>query len=115
MSRRDRDARRTDRARPCLDILERRELLTTFTVTSDADSGTGSLRAAIVLPDTDPTTGVDTIDFAIGPGGFQTITPLTTLPTITHPVDIDGTSQSPASATPPIEISGFRPLPARTV
>ena len=53
--------------------------------------------------DTQP--GIDTIDFAIG-SGVQTITPLSALPTITHSVVIDGTSQPGFAGTPLINLSG---------
>ena len=62
MSRRPkRTARRTQSRRLNLEMLEVRELLTGFTVTTVADNGNnanptpGSLRAAIVAADSDPT------------------------------------------------------------
>ncbi len=62
-------------------------------VTSNADSGAGSLRQAIVNAnrDTAPNT---TITF--GPGPFA-IQPTTPLPTLTHPVLIDGFSDGTSS------------------
>jgi CSLREA domain-containing protein len=62
--------RRTQPKRRSVDSLEQRRLLATFTVTSAADSGTGSLRAAIDLAYNNP--GADTINFANALGG-QTI------------------------------------------
>ncbi|MGB9145882.1 MAG: MBG domain-containing protein [Acidobacteriaceae bacterium] len=58
----------------------------TYTVTTTADSGTGSLRAAITSVNGD--TSADTIDFAAGVTG--TITPQTPLPAITNDVTITG-------------------------
>ncbi len=76
-----------------------------FTVTSDADSGPGSLRQAIL--DSDALSGgANTIDFAIPGQGIQTIAPLSALPAITNPVLIDGFSQPGFSAMPLIELSG---------
>lgn len=49
--------------------------------------------------------GADFIQFAIG-AGVQTINPLTALPTITEPLEIDGTTQPGFAGTPIIEISG---------
>ena len=60
----------------------------TFFVTTNADSGPGSLRQAILSSNANnPSPGLNTISFT----GFSgTITPLTTLPTATFPVLIDG-------------------------
>src|SRR6476659_2584625 len=68
----------------------------TFTVTSIADSGAGTLRNAINLANTTP--GTDTIAFNIPGSGVHSITPLTVLPTITEAVLIDGYSQNGAGA-----------------
>ena len=67
----------------------------TFTVTSTADSGPGSLRQAIL--DANANAGTDTIAFAIPGAGVHTISPVTALPNITQPVTIDGYTQ-PGSA-----------------
>src|SRR5690242_20334285 len=64
----------------------------TFTVININDSGSGSLRQAIL--DANNTVGVDTIQFNISGSGTRTITPLSALPTITESVIIDGTTQS---------------------
>ena len=54
--------------RPRLEMMEDRTLLSTFLVSTTADSGAGSLRQAI-LDSNAATTGTNTIDFAIpGPG-----------------------------------------------
>src|SRR5215207_2961588 len=75
----------------------------TFTVTNTNDSGAGSLRQAIL--DANATAGLDTISFSIG-SGVQTISPLTTLPVITDPAIIDGTTQPGFSGTPIIVLNG---------
>ena len=67
----------------------------TFTVTTTADSGPGSLRQAI--DDANLAPGTDTIAFNIAGPGPHTIQPLTELPTITDPVAIDGYSQPGSS------------------
>lgn len=71
----------------------------TFLVTNTADSGSGSLRQAILDANAHP--GPDTIDFAIPGSGVQTIVVGSTtglhLPDITDPVTIDGYSQPGAS------------------
>ena len=60
-------------------------------VTTTADSGLGSLRAAIIYANANP--GDDTITFAIPGAGIQMIAPNSPLPTITVPVTIDGYTQ----------------------
>ena len=74
-----------------------------FTVTNTNDSGTGSLRQAMLTANATP--GADAIQFAIG-SGVQTIAPLSPLPTITDAVTIDGTTQPGYAGTPIIEIRG---------
>jgi hypothetical protein len=76
----------------------------TYTVTNTADSGAGSLRQAIV--DANNNTGADTIDFNIGAGGAQTISPASNLPSITGPVTIDGTTQTGSCSGPCVTIDG---------
>lgn len=81
--------------------------LVTYSVTNTNDSGSGSLRQAILDANANP--GLDTIAFAIGaPGSQQTIQPITTLPSITSPVVLDGWSQGGAgySGSPLIELNG---------
>jgi hypothetical protein len=102
-------ARRPRRGRsiPCLpqvESLESRQSPTTFTVTTTADSGPGSLRQAIL--DANATQGSNTIAFAIGQGGVQTIRPTSALPAITNPVLLDGTSQPGFSGSPLIVLDG---------
>ncbi|MEM7257949.1 MAG: LamG-like jellyroll fold domain-containing protein, partial [Pseudomonadota bacterium] len=64
----------------------------TLTVTNTNDSGTGSLRQAILNANANP--GADTIEFAIGGSGTQVISLSTALPAVTEPVTIDATTQS---------------------
>src|SRR4051812_36525628 len=75
-----------------VEAIERRLPPATFVVTSTGDSGPGTLRQAILDANAAAAPN-DTIDFTIGPGGVQTIAPLSPLPAITAPVTIDGTSQ----------------------
>jgi hypothetical protein len=60
----------------------------TYTVTSIADGGAGTLRQAILDANANP--GPDTISFAIVGGGVQTIKPATNLPSVSEGVVIDG-------------------------
>lgn len=76
----------------------------TFTVTNTNDSNAGSLRQAILDANSSP--GADLISFSIPGSGTQTISPLSALPNVSTPVTIDGTTQQPGSATPPIELAG---------
>ncbi len=80
-------------------------LLSTFVVSSTADSGPGSFRQAI-LDSNAATGGTSAIDFAITGTGVQTIAPLSPLPAITGRVVIDGTSQMGYAGTPLIELGG---------
>ena len=83
--------------------LEPRRLLATFTVTSTADSGPGTLRAAILSANADP--DADRITFNL-PDPAQAITPTSALPDITHPVGIDGATQPGFTGTPLVRIDG---------
>jgi hypothetical protein len=77
----------------------------TLTVTTTADSGAGSLRQAIL--DSNASLGIpDTIEFAIAGAGVQTISPAAALPTVTDPVEIDGTTQPGYAGAPLIELDG---------
>ena len=69
----------------------------TFTVTTNADSGAGSLRTAIT--GANAAAGLDTIQFNISGAGVQTISLASQLPVITSPVIIDGTTQPGANCT----------------
>ena len=90
--RRARLTRKPQTIPPGVEQLEMRTLLSTFTVTTTADAGAGSLRQAILDSNT-ASPGPNTIAFNIGGGGGHFITPASPLPTITNPVIIDGTTQ----------------------
>ncbi len=77
---------------------------TVFTVTTTNDSGAGSLRQAII--DAELTVAKDSIQFQIPGAPPFTISPLATLPAITHPLVIDGTTQPQFSGQPIIELNG---------
>lgn len=80
-------------------------LAATYTVTTTADSGPGSLRQAIL--DANATPGVlDNIHFNIAPGGPQVIPVVGSLPLITDAVVIDGTTQPGFTGTPIITLDG---------
>src|SRR5437867_1400081 len=66
-----------------------------FTVTTDTDSGPGSLSEALTSANNNP--GFDIINFAIPGTGPFTISLLSPLPDITDPVAIDGYSQPGAT------------------
>ncbi len=76
----------------------------TFTVTTTADSGAGSLRQAILDANANP--GTDTIDFAIAGAGIHLISVASTLPIVSDPVLIDGTTQPGYAGSPLIELTG---------
>jgi len=87
-----------------IESLEERTVLSTFSVTSLADSGAGSLRQAIETANT--TVGADTIEFNVGVGGAQTIRLGTALPAIIDPIVIDATSQPLYAGSPLITLDG---------
>ena len=91
--------------RPLVESLEGRQLLATFTVTNVNDTGAGSLRQAILSSNATGGTTANTIRFAIGTG-LQTISPKSALPTITHAVLIDATTQPGSGNTPRIDLDG---------
>jgi hypothetical protein len=76
----------------------------TFIVTTTADSGSGSLRQAIL--DANANLGPDNITFNVGGGGVQTIYPATALPNITESVVIDGTTQPGFGGSPLVTLDG---------
>jgi hypothetical protein len=92
---------RLRRWRPRLESFEDRLLLSTFTVTNTNDSGPGSLRQAIM--DANRNSGSDVIAFNIAGGSVHTINPTSSLPAVTDPVTIDGSSQ-PGFAGPPVVV-----------
>jgi len=79
-------------------------LPTTYTVTTIADFGPGSLRQAIMSANANA--GLDTIQFNITPNALLTITPATPLPEVTDPVIIDATTQPGYAGTPIVELDG---------
>lgn len=76
----------------------------TYTVTTIADSGPGSLRLAIL--DANANAGADTIAFNIPGAGPHTIQPLSELPKITDAIVIDGTTQPGFMGKPVVELDG---------
>jgi Calx-beta domain len=100
---------RRHRIHASFELMEPRQLLTNFTVTTTANDGTGSLRAAITASNM-PHAGTDTINFAIPAStspeldvpvpGFNpsnqtwTISLTSPLPPIEHQVIIDGFTQA---------------------
>lgn len=86
-----RKARKTRRPLE-LEAMERRQLLAIYTVVNNGDSGSGTLRQAILSSNSNP--GGDTIKFAL-PATELTIAPLTPLPAITDSnTQIDATTQT---------------------
>ncbi len=93
--------------RPFLESLEARLTPTTYTVSSLADAGAGSLRAAITSVNADTT--ADVIDFTVA-GVIQLTSGA--LPAITNTVKIDGTTAPEFAGAPVVEIDnhGFAGL-----
>ena len=92
--------------RPRLEVFEDRLLLSNHLVNSSADSGFGTLRQAILDANND--SDASTITFNI-PGTAtdqRVIQPVSALPTITHPVVIDGTTQPVYLGSHPIVLDG---------
>ena len=90
--------RRRSVRRPLLvELLESRQLLTTFTVNTTADDGPGlDSRWAITQANANPNPSAsfnDEIDFNIPGGSIQTITLHSPLPPIKDPLNIDATTQ----------------------
>ena len=86
-----------------IEALEGRQLLSTYLVTTTADTGAGSLRQAIM--DANNHKGADTIHFAIG-SGSKTIKPSTGLPSLGDGTTLDATSQPGYAGKPLIVIDG---------
>jgi hypothetical protein len=100
------------RCRPALELLEDRQLPSTFVVLNTGDNGgvnpaphagTGTLRQAIV--DANATSGPSTIQFQIG-SGPQTIALAAGLPQLVVPVVLDGSTQPGFAGTPLVELDG---------
>jgi CHRD domain/Calx-beta domain len=86
-------------------LLVRVRAAETYTVTNTNDSGHGSLRQAILDANANP--GTDVINFSIGPGTLRIVL-TSSLPVISDPVIIDGTTQPGFSGVPLIEVSPFQ-------
>jgi hypothetical protein len=84
--------------------LESRQLLSTFTVTTAADEGPGSLRQAIL--DTNALAGPDEVRFDIPGEGLLTIAVQSPLPDVTDPLTLDATTQPGYSGVPRIDLDG---------
>jgi hypothetical protein len=98
--------------RPSVEHLEQRLTPSAYTVSNLADSGPGSLRAAITSVNADNTYGnntPDVIDFSVAGVIKLTSGPL---PAITYSVKIDGTSAPGFAGAPVVEIdnNGFAGL-----
>jgi hypothetical protein len=89
--------------------LEPRRLLSTFQVTTTADTGAGSFRQAIL--DANALTGPDEIRFDLG-GGVKVIPVRTKLPDVTDALTIDGTPPAGADGPRWVEIQGPGPSPS---
>lgn len=76
----------------------------TLTVANLNDSGSGSLRQAILNANAAP--GLDTIIFQIPGAAPHTLTPLTALPPLLDAVVIDGTTQPDFAGTPTVQLVG---------
>ncbi len=74
-------------------------------VTNTNDSGAGSFRQALLNANAD-LASTDTISFNIPGAGPHTITLASSLPDITGPVVIDGTTEPDFAGTPVVEING---------
>lgn len=90
--------------RPLLETVERRIVLSTFTVWNTADDGEGSLRWAIVEANRDD--GPTRIEFDIPGEGAQTIRLNAALAPLVRPVVIDGRSQPGYDGFPLIRLDG---------
>src|SRR3954464_2025291 len=92
--------------------LEPRRLLATFTVTTTADAGPGSLRQAIL--DANAAPDADQITFAIPSpvDAIQTIRPLSALPDVTGTTTILAPTQSGTVRGPKVQLDGSAAGPA---
>lgn len=81
-------------ARPCVEALDQRLALSTFTVTNTLDTGAGSLRQAILDANGNAPTTVDTIIFSSLFNSPQTISCVTPLPQLGGILSIVGPGSS---------------------
>jgi uncharacterized repeat protein (TIGR01451 family) len=86
------------------ELLEARRLLTTYQVLNNADSGPGSLRAAITAVNAD--TLPDTIDFNLSGTLPQSIVLVTPLPAIANRAFVDGTTEPGYAGKPLVVLDG---------
>lgn len=98
---------------PQIDLLEPRRLLATFTVTTAADAGPGSLRDAI--DQANALAGADVVQFNIPGTGPHTIALNSLLPAITQPLTISGQTQPGFAGTPQIAVDGSAIAPGSRV
>lgn len=89
-----------------------RQVAATFVVTTTADTGAGSFRAAILA--SNASSGLDQITFDIPGGGVKTIAVRTALPQITGPVVIDATTQPGFNGAPIVVLTGLQSTDAQT-
>src|SRR3954447_1155383 len=95
--------RRPSVALPTIEFLEQRQLFSTYTVTTTANSGAGSFRDAITKANGHA--GADVVAFKIGTGA-KTIPPTSALPTVTGPTVLDATTHPGFAGKPLIELNG---------
>jgi hypothetical protein len=98
--------------RQAFDRLEDRRLMATYTVTTNANTGAGSLRDAVNNANLNP--GADTIAFNL-PIGSRTITLTTTLPALSGPTTIDGTTNPGYNGAPVVEVTGANVLTGNAI
>ncbi|HEY0427171.1 MAG TPA: FG-GAP-like repeat-containing protein [Pyrinomonadaceae bacterium] len=81
------------------------QIVNTYVVTNTTSIGPGSLRQAIIDANLSP--GTDLVTFNIGGGGPQTIPLEISVPQITDPIIIDGSTQPGFEGVPLIEITVY--------
>lgn len=91
------------RRRLSFESLESRRVLASFVVVNTNDSGTGSMREAILRSNQNP--GLDSIVFAIA-DAIKSIKVTAPLPNIVDPVLLDATTQPGYAGTPLVELQG---------
>jgi hypothetical protein len=89
-----------------VEALEGRQLLSTFTVSNTNDSGSGSLRQAILS--SNATTGPNSINFNIAGTGVHTINVLSQLPAISQPVTLNGATEPGSGGQVVIQLDGSK-------
>jgi hypothetical protein len=99
-----RSRRATTPTLPRAELLERRVLLTTYVVSTTADSGPNSLRAAVTAANANP--GPDDIRFDLPGEGVHRITLASALPSLDGPTTIDASTQPGFAGAPVVELVG---------